>query len=322
MNETLLFWMARQVEQPLDGEACSAFRLLHIAAADRPVLLDRFVLGTPDEAFGNLYAIAQGHAEAFAGLPQRYVMQACYGTKEASHLSYAFRVGAAGDALSLAASGRATESPTHDGLLAMIMRHQEIVMHTKMGETSAAVLALKDHNETLKKENEELRAQNRKLRIDVDEFEDRKMEREVRALELVSENERTEREARAKALRYKPVTDMVGSMLGPSLQAFVHAQMNGGQVPIELHPLLVQFSSAYAKVNSVLTETDLEAMLAAIAVPKRAPVIQLFKMLQDAAEMYEKLRKQSAEKKAAENAEPGSDAKGEHATSSANGADA
>jgi hypothetical protein len=156
----------------------------------------------------------------------------------------------------------------------MIMRHQEIVMHTKMGETSAAVQALKDHNETLKQENEELRAQNRKLRTDIDDFEDRKLEREARALELVSENERPEREARAKALRYKPVADMVGSMLGPSLQAFVHAQMNGGQVPLELHPLLVQFSSAYEKVSGVLNEKDIGAMLGAIDPPKRAPVLQ------------------------------------------------
>lgn len=74
MNEALLFWMARQLEQPLDGEPCSAFRLTHIAAQDRPVLLDRFVLGTPEEAFSHLYVVAQGHAEAFAGMPQRYVM--------------------------------------------------------------------------------------------------------------------------------------------------------------------------------------------------------------------------------------------------------
>jgi len=307
MNETLLFWMARQREQPIDGEPCSAFRLLHMASGDRPVLLDRVVLGTPDEAFSHLYVVAQGHAEAFAGLPQRYVMQACYGPKEAPHASYTFRVCAPGDALALASSGRATESPSHDGLLSMIMRHQEIVMHTKMGETSAAVQALKDHNETLKGENEELRAQNRKLRSDIDDFEDRKMEREIRALELVTETERPEREARIKALRFKPVTDMFGPMLAPSVQAFLHAKMNGGEIPPEMHPTLVQFGAAYAQVQKVLTEKDAEAMVAALPAQKRPHVILLFKMLEDAAKMYEKFRKQSAEKRAAENVDASSE---------------
>jgi chaperonin cofactor prefoldin len=312
MNDALLYWMARQLEQTLDGEPCSAFRLAHVAAGDRPVLLDRFVLGTPDEAFSHLYIVAQGHAEAFAGLPQRYAMHACYGTKETPKVSYAFRVCAAGDALALASTGRATESPTHDGLLAMIMRHQEIVMHTKMGETSSAVQALKDHNETLKSENEELRTQNRKLRSDIDDLEDRKMERELRALELVTEGERPEREARLKALRFKPVTDMLGPMIAPSLQAFMHAKMNGGDIPPEMHPTLMQFGAAYAQVQKVLTEKDAEAMIAALPVQKRTHVVLLFKMLEDAAKMYEKLRKQSAEKKDSENAEPTNDAKGEH----------
>ena len=112
------------------------------------------------------------------------------------------------------------------------------------------------------------------VRSDIDDLEDRKMEREVRALELVAESERPEREARAKALRYKPATDMLGSMLAPSIQAFLHAKMNGGEIPPEMHPLLVQFASAYAQVQKVITEKDLEAMVGVLQ-PQKQPAKSL-----------------------------------------------
>jgi len=291
MNEVLLTWLVRQTEQTHDNEPCTAFRLSHTTATERTVLVERFTLSAfendPTAVYANLHVVANNHAEAFPGMPQRYLVQACYGEKQTPHAVFPWRICAQGTQ-SLTLGNEASESATQHGIIAQLMRHQEIFVRSKVEHDGAAIKALREHSDSLKEENENLRKLNRDLREKLDEAGDRKLEREHQTLLLREEVSRPQREAHAKAIRYKPVIDMAATAIGPALQTWAHKTLGIG-VPDSLHPIMAKLANAYEQAKGLSAE-DFSAMVQALPPNKVQLAIALFDAVKDAAAAYEQIK--------------------------------
>lgn len=284
MNHVLGDWIRRQASALYEGEPCTSFRLYHMTVGDRATPLDRFVLSDgedPAGVIGRVHALSRQHADAFAGMPQRYMLTACYGASQGGQANYVWRLqGTAPTAM----SGHGSEPSTSEGQIAQMMRHTEFLVRSLSEMSTQRIREQTAQSDGLQKQlhwvQSQLLEQHKlasQLRLEAEDTKDRQQARELEAMRLVKELEEPEK---SRDNRLQPLMDMLPLVM-PGVQTFLHAKF-GAPMPAELHPVMQRLSSVYESASSALTEDDLSQIAMSLPAEKQMSLIQLFKALQEA----------------------------------------
>jgi hypothetical protein len=296
MNPVLGDWIRRQASALYEGEPCTSFRLYHMAVGDRATPLDRFLLSEgedPAGVIGRVQALSQQHAEAFAGMPQRYMLTACYGASHSSHANYVWRLQGAAPAT---LAGHGSEPSTSEGQMAQMMRHTEFLVRSlsemsaqRIREQTAQSAGLQTQLQWMQTQLLEQHKLASQLRLEAEDTKDRQQAREIEALRAVQDLEKPEESNNS----LQQVMDLI-PMVMPGVQTFLHAKF-GVPMPAELHPVMQRLSSVFEHARSTLTEDDVSQIIMSLPAAKQASMMQLFKALQEAHDFAKQARPDKAE---------------------------
>lgn len=293
MNPVLGSWVRRQAQALYNGERCTAFRLFHVALGDRATALDRFLLAEQEDPagiIGHVLALSQQHAEAFSGMPQRYMLSACYGDAHTPQASHVWRL--AGAAMGLVAAG--SEPPTSEGQTAQMMRHVEFLVRTvgdmsaqRIQENKAQTDGMQAHLQWLQTQMHEQAKLASELRLEAENVKDREQARARQDLKEMAEIEMPERQAAIDAQRFDRQVKAVMKGLPfvmPLAQATIFKKL-GIEVPPQMHPIAMRLANAYQEGSGVLTPEVIEKVMRSLNAEQQQAFMQLFLVLEDAAKM-------------------------------------
>lgn len=293
MNPVLGSWIRRQAQALYDGERCSAFRLFHVALGDRTTALDRYLLAEQEDPagiIGHVQALAQQHAEAFSGMPQRYMLSACYGDAQAPQASHVWRL--SGSAMGLVGAG--SEPPTGEGQTAQMMRHVEFLVRT-VGEMSAQRIqenktqtdGMQAYLQWLQNQMHEQAKLASELRLEAENVKDREQARLRQDLKEMAEIEMPERQADIEAKSFDRKVKAVMSALpfvAPLAQATIFKTL-GIDISPQMHPIAIRLANAYQEGRQTLTPEVIEKMMGSLNAQQQKALAQLLLTLEEATKM-------------------------------------
>jgi hypothetical protein len=291
MNTLLGSWIRRQAQALYDGERCTAFRLFHVALGERTTALDRYLLGDQEDPagiIGHVQALAQQHAEAFSGMPQRYMLAACYGDAQVPQANHVWRL--SGSAMGLGAS----EPPTSEGQTAQMMRHVEFLVRT-VGEMSAQRIqenkiqtdGMQAYLQWLQNQMHQQAKLASELRLEAENVKDREQARLRQDLKEMAEIEMPERQAAIEEKSFDRKVKAVMSTLpfvAPLAQATIFKKL-GIDVSPQMHPLAMRLANAYQEGRETLTPDVIAKMMATLNAQQQQALAQLLLALDEAAKM-------------------------------------
>jgi len=295
MNPVLGSWIRRQAQALYDGERCTAFRLFHVALGERTTPLDRYLLSEEEDPagiIGHVQALSQQHAEAFSGMPQRYMLSACYGDAQTPQASHVWRL--SGSAMGLAAAG--SEPPTSEGQTAQMMRHVEFLVRTvgdmstqRIQENKAQTDGMQAYLQWLQSQMHEQAKLASELRLEAENVKDREQARLRQDLKEMAEIEMPERQAELDAKRFERQVKTVMKGLPfvmPLVQATLFKKF-GIEIPPQVHPIAMRLANAYQEGSGVLTPDVIAKMMKTLNAEQQQAFMQLFLALEDAAKMMD-----------------------------------